>query len=161
MIVLHAGNKHGFVPGGKLVFKAGSSDGDYHSEMNHQNFQRWLTEKLIPNIPENTVLVLDNASYHNVQMDRCLTMATRKADMQAWLDRHNITYRPAMVKVELLQLCKQNAKPVYVADDILKRHGHQCLRLPPYHAEFNPIELIWGNLKGKLHALLDIFFVHD
>ena len=155
MIVLHAGNEQGFVTGGKLVFKAVSSDGDYHSEMNHQNFQRWLTEKLIPNIPENTVLVLDNASYHNVKMDRCPTMATRKADMQAWLDRHNITYRPAMV--ELLQLCKQNAKPVYVADDILRRHGHQCLRLPPYHAEFNQIELIWETLNGKLHALLDIF----
>ena len=150
MIVLHAGNEHGFVPRGKLVFKAGSSDGDYHSEMNHQNFQRWLTEKLIPNVPDNTVLVLDNAAYHNVQVDRCPTMATRKADMQAWLDRHNTTYRPEMVKAELWQLCKQNAKPVYVADEILGRHGHQVLRLPPYHAEFNPIELIWGNLKGKL-----------
>ena len=92
MIVLHAGNEHGFVLGRKLVFKAGRSDGDYHSEMNHQTSQRWLTEKLIPNIPENTVLVLDNASYHKVQMDRCPTMATRKADIQAWMDRHNITY---------------------------------------------------------------------
>ena len=44
MIVLHAGNEHGFVPFGKLVFKAGSSDGDYHSEMNHQHFQSWLAE---------------------------------------------------------------------------------------------------------------------
>ena len=50
MIVLHAGNEHGFVPGGKLEFKAGSSDGDYHSEMNHQKIRRWLTEKLIPNV---------------------------------------------------------------------------------------------------------------
>ena len=39
MILLHSDNEQGFVPGGKLVFKAGSSDGDYHSEMNHQNFQ--------------------------------------------------------------------------------------------------------------------------
>ena len=77
-------------------------------------------------------------------------MTTRKADMQARLERHKTTYRPEMVKAELLQLCKQNAKPVYLADEILGRHGHRALRLPPNHAEFNQIELIWGNLKGKL-----------
>ena len=100
MIALHAGNEHGF------VFKAGSSDIDNHSEMNHQNFQRWLNVKPIPNIPENTVIVLDSTLYHNVQMDRCPTMATRKAHMQAWLDHHSTTYGPAMVKIELLQLYK-------------------------------------------------------
>jgi hypothetical protein len=30
----------------------------------------------------------------------------------------------------------------------LKRKGHEVLRLPPYHCELNPIELIWGDLKG-------------
>ena len=30
----------------------------------------------------------------------------------------------------------------------MKRKGHEVLRLPPYHCELNPIELIWGDLKG-------------
>ena len=31
---------------------------------------------------------------------------------------------------------------------VLKLHGHNAIRLPPYHAELNAIELIWSNLKG-------------
>ena len=34
MILLHAGSKNGFISGAKLVFKAKSTTGDYHSEMN-------------------------------------------------------------------------------------------------------------------------------
>lgn len=150
MIVLHAGYEGGFIPGAELIFKAHSSTGDYHNEMNQHNFMKWLSEKLIPNLPPNSVLVLDNASYHNVQVDRCPTTATRKADMQSWLSRHNIQFAPKMLKPELLMLCKQHkTEPVYVVDELLARHGHQALRLPPYHAELNPIELIWANLKGE------------
>ena len=55
-----------------------------------------------------------------------------------------------MLKDELLELCKnQKQEPVYVLDQILSQHGHLALRLPPYHPDLNPIELIWANLKGK------------
>lgn len=153
MIVLHAGTDTGFIPGAALVFKAHSATGDYHSEMNAQNFTKWLLEKLIPNLPPKSVLILDNAAYHNVQADRCPTMGTRKADMQAWLTRNNVPYSGDMLKVELLEQCKKYRKqPVYIIDELLARHGHLALRLPPYHAEFNPIELIWANLKGNTCA---------
>ncbi|KAJ8317682.1 hypothetical protein KUTeg_005586, partial [Tegillarca granosa] len=33
-------------------------------------------------------------------------------------------------------------------DYILREHGHKILRLPPYHADLNPIELIWADLKS-------------
>ena len=29
---------------------------------------------------------------------------------------------------------------------LLQEHGHQVLRLPPYHCDLNPIELIWVDL---------------
>ena len=61
----------GFIPGAKLVFKANSNSGDYHSEMNFNNFNQWLIERLIPNLKSKSVVVLDNASYHNVQVDKC------------------------------------------------------------------------------------------
>lgn len=40
--------------------------------------------------------------------------------------------------------------PEYILDKVLKENGHQCLRLPAYHAELNPIELIWAKLKGDI-----------
>lgn len=149
MIVLHAGSRHGFIPGAALIFKAKSVSGDYHSEMNHANFMKWLQEMLIPNLPANSVLVLDNVAYHNVQVYLCPTSATRKAEIQEWLRRNNIQYDHKMLKPELLQLCKvYKQQPLYAVDEVLARYGHKALRLPPYHADLNPIELIWGNLKG-------------
>jgi transposase len=35
------------------------------------------------------------------------------------------------------------------------------LRLPPYHCEFNPIELIWGDLKGYIGRENSTFKLND
>jgi hypothetical protein len=52
------------------MFKSGTKSGDYHHEMNFDNYERWLKTKLIPNLPPNSVLLVDNAAYHNVQLIR-------------------------------------------------------------------------------------------
>jgi len=67
LIKVHAGYEGGFIEGASLLFKAGSASGDYHSEMN-SNFLKWMKERLITNLPCNSVLVLDNAPYHNIQV---------------------------------------------------------------------------------------------
>ena len=53
-----------------------------------------------------------------------------------------------MLKPKLLDLARLN-KPAtsYKVDEIIRSHGHEVLRLPPYHPEFNAIELIWSQLK--------------
>lgn len=66
LIIVHAGWECGFIDNALLIFQSGTKSGDYHSEMNYVNFSIWLQEKLLPNIPPNSVIVLDNASYHNV-----------------------------------------------------------------------------------------------
>ncbi|XP_045202333.2 uncharacterized protein LOC123555810 [Mercenaria mercenaria] len=149
MIIVHAGTETGFVKGAELVFKSQSHTGDYHDEMNSTNFMKWLQEKLLPNLPQRSVLIVDNAPYHNIQTDKCPTTATRKSDIQGWLRRHNIDFDEKLLKAELLDLCKRNKpSPEYLLDRILKEHGHDCLRLPAYHADLNAIELVWAQLKG-------------
>jgi transposase len=47
------------------------------------------------------------------------------------------------LRPELLALAKANKpEPQYITDDIAKEKGHIILRLPPYHADLNPIELV-------------------
>ena len=153
MIIVHAGSKDGFIPGAKVhvVYKAGSSTGDYHKEMNFENFRKWLENQLLPNLKPNSVLILDNAAYHNVQEDRCPTSACRKGDIQDYLRRHEIPFGAKMLKAELLEIYKRHKRPpVYIVDEILRRHGHLTLRLPPYHADLNAIELIWADVKGYI-----------
>uniref|UniRef100_A0A0P4VTN2 Tc1-like transposase DDE domain-containing protein n=1 Tax=Scylla olivacea TaxID=85551 RepID=A0A0P4VTN2_SCYOL len=40
-----------------------------------------------------------------------------------------------------------DATPTNVIDKIAEEAGHQVLRLPPYHCQYNPIELIWAQVK--------------
>ena len=151
LIVLHAGSKAGFPKGTELVRKAKSSTGDYHDEMNGDNFFKWVKEKLIPHLPPKSVLIIDSAPYHNPQVDKCPTEASRKADIQAWLTRQQIPFGATLLKAELLQICKQHKPtPSFLLDNILKEYGHDCHRLPAYHADLNSIELIWATMKGYI-----------
>ena len=158
LIVVHAGSKDGCIPGADRLFKAKSSSGDYHST----HFMKRLKEKLVPNLPPNSVVVVDNAACHNTQEDKCPTQSTRKADIQSWLERNQIVFSPNMLKTELLELCKRSKpEPKYILDEMLKQHGHECLRLPQYHAELNAIELIWAHVKSKVAAANMSFKMKD
>ena len=54
-----------------------------------------------------------------------------------------------MLRVQLLELVRVNRPPpTYTIDELLRRHGHEVLRLPPpYHPDFNAIEMIWSQMK--------------
>ena len=45
------GGEKGFVLQSLLVFKSGLRTGDYHGEMNSDNFIKWIKTQLIPNLP--------------------------------------------------------------------------------------------------------------
>jgi transposase len=81
--------------------------GDYHKEMYSTNYAHWLKTMLIPNLPPNCVLVIDNASYHNVQTDKLLTSNLKKDEMKAWQLERNIPFCD-MLKAQLYDLIKLN-----------------------------------------------------
>ena len=66
--------------------------------MNSENFTHWLQTQLIPNLPPNSVLVVDNASYHNTQDDKRPTTSNNKTDIKSWLDRNQVQYKNKMLK---------------------------------------------------------------
>lgn len=69
LIPVHVGSRGEFLNGAKLLFKASTTSGDYHGQMNSVNFEKWptfQTDMLIPNLPQNSVVVIDNAPYHSV-----------------------------------------------------------------------------------------------
>ena len=58
-----------------------------------------------------------------------------------------------MLRKELLALAKINKKAKhYILESLLVGTEHEILRLPPYHACFNPIELVWGLVKRYYDA---------
>lgn len=152
LILVHAGSRNGFVPNALLIFKAGKVTGDYHGQMNSQNFDKWIAEKLLPNLPEKSVIVMDNAPYHCIQNNKPPSKYALKKDMELWLSSNKIPFNETMRKSELMNLINQH-KPtnkIYKIDEQLKSHGHEVLRLPPYMCDLSPIELIWAQAKRKL-----------
>ena len=66
LIIINAITKDGWVPGAKVTFKSTRKTGDYHGQMNQAMFTKWFKEKLLPNIPARSLIIMDNAAYHNV-----------------------------------------------------------------------------------------------
>lgn len=149
-IILHAGTKNGFIPGAALIFKA-KNTGDYHDQMNSDSFEKWWTTQLIPNIPPSSIIVMDNASYHSRKKHRPPTNSSNKAVIREWLEKKGVTVPEGLRKVPMMQLVASHVTASdtnYVTDTIASEHGHRVVRLPPYHCQYNPIELIWAQLKG-------------
>lgn len=150
LIICHAGSAGGgFVNNALLAFESKSTK-EYHEEMNAIKFKEWFTTSLLPNLPNKSTIIMDNAPYHSLQIDKPPTQANKKSDLVAWLQRNGIEADINSLKAELLQLVKEN-KPAtmrYEIDELALEHGHTIIRTPPYHCQYNAIELIWAQVKG-------------
>lgn len=152
LIIVDAGNEDGFVSNARLIFRPEVKKEDYHDHMNFGNYEKWVKEKLLPNLPPRSVVVIDNAPYHNVQVEKMPNTSDRKDVIKEWLRKHNIHFEEKFLKAELLEIVKSNKKRFfkYRIDQIFEEAGHDVLRLPPYHPTFNPIENIWGIGKDRV-----------
>ncbi|CAH2091955.1 unnamed protein product [Euphydryas editha] len=59
-----------------------------------------------------------------------------------------------MLKLQLLDLVKQNNDffKKFVVDEMAKSTNRRVIRLPPYHCELNPNELVWAQVKSYVAA---------
>jgi transposase len=155
LIVLNAVTKDGWVKGAECVFKSNLMSGDYHGAMNENNFKKWFTEQLLPNIPDNSVIVMDNASYHNTyKEDGVPSLNSKKVMLQKWLDENGVSYGEKYLRSQLIELINNfRPKRVFTLDDILlndpilKKRNIRILRTPQYHPELQPIEKCWAVIK--------------
>lgn len=152
LIIVNAISAAGWIPNAKLVFKSSRKTGDYHGQMNHELFKKWFTEMLLPNIPDRSLIILDNASYHNALAESSApTPACSKVRIKAWLEANKYPCGEDLVKGELIDMLKRLApEPTYAIDEIARQQGHQVLRTPPYHPELQPIEICWGVVKNHV-----------
>ena len=152
LIVVSAITLDGWVNNAKLVFEAKRKTGDYHGQMDWGNFSKWFTEQLLPNIPENSIIIMDNASYHNTVEDNSFPKSNSvKEYLRKWLDVNEIPWGQDLLKSELYALCKSHEpKPEYKIDKIAESAGHTVLRTPQYHPELQPIEVCWGIVKNYM-----------
>ncbi|XP_025406053.1 uncharacterized protein LOC112680230 [Sipha flava] len=96
--------------------------------MNGDTFREWM-EGILPLLKPNSVIVMDNASYHSVIIDKAPSSHTLKADIIKWLEDKGEVINHSMVITHLLLRVK---------------------RLKPLHKKLNPIELAWSSVKNHV-----------
>ncbi|XP_040079734.1 uncharacterized protein LOC120851192 [Ixodes scapularis] len=150
VIVTHAGSDTGFVSGCLDVFR-GTKKGDYHDEMDSKRFEAWFLH-LLDFIESNIVIVIDSAPYHNRKAEAVPTTVTTKGEIQQWLSSKNLDWTATIKKKDFLSILAM-VKDHYIkykVDGMATDAGHTVLRLPPYHCELNPIELVWARVKQEV-----------
>lgn len=162
LIVVHIGSAAGFIPGGLLCLEAKKHTGDYHDEMNSETFHEWF-KNILPMLDDNAVIVMDNAPYHSVKLEKLPNISWKKAEIIKWLEDKGKEVSETMVKAELMQIValQKNRFDKYVIDEMAKQDNKTILRLPPNHCELNPIEMVWSMVKTYVRNNNNTFKIQD
>lgn len=153
IIILHAGSENGWIE--NCLFLSAKNikhcNVDYHDNMSADIFENWFRNKLLPNLPAKSVIVMDNASYHSRQIKKVPTCNNTKAEIMEYLYNNDIYFEENYNKKQLLEVLQTKPVPKqYYCDVAAEKLGHTVLRLPPYYCVFNPIEMIWSQLKNGI-----------
>ncbi|XP_012135352.1 uncharacterized protein LOC105661840 isoform X3 [Megachile rotundata] len=141
--IVHAAGMNGFIRGAELVFESFTT-GNYSGQMHTTNFEKWLIEKLLPNISQKSVIIMDDVPWF-VQLSKPPSKYSTNKEMIQWLADNNISHGSDMRKYQLYELIERNKKleKSFKIDETLRLHGHSILRIPPNMSFLNPMEQAW------------------
>ena len=93
--------------------------------MNHQTFEEWFTDTLLPKIALNSHIVMDNASYHSQRKEPTPTKSWTKGKLMEWMSSKGVTYPDKYLKRELWEIAKRNKpqRPIYALDEVASQAG--------------------------------------
>jgi hypothetical protein len=86
-----------------------------------------------------------------------------QGNIQKWLTSKGVMYEDHFLKKQLLVKVKEvsSNNNLYVIDELAKSQNKTYLRLPPYHCELNPIEMIWAQIKCSVASRNTRFKIAD
>ena len=144
----------GIVPGSVWKFcpqKAWHHQGDFRRAFKAVDYIYWWRDQLLPSLMEPSIIVVDNAKYHNAFGKHVPDLREmKKKECQEYMTSKGIPFAQAMSSVELRQKIRAyiaaNEKPEIVR--LAELAGHEVLFIPPYYSDLQPIQLVWGHIKG-------------
>ena len=93
--------------------------------MNAENYEKYF-EKVCSLLKPNSLIVIDNASYHSRNSEDYPVSKWRKAQFQKWLSENNISFSPDALRSELWILCKRHRveNTSKTVEEIAKKYSH-------------------------------------
>ena len=114
--------------------------------MNNEEFNKWIKKRLYHHLIKDRALLWTMRPI--IIFDDEDKIPKRKNEIRDWLSKNRVGFSSSMLRPELLKLAKAHKKTKkFHIDKYLESKGHACLRLPPYHPQLNPIELVWAEIK--------------
>ena len=150
---MHALMEARLLVGALLMFEAKKSPGDSHPQCDHQVFQQWFQEQLLPHLPKRCVMVMDRGPFHMVGKDSIIPQPMRKVELQAWLTQHGFVWEASWLKPRLIEEVEDKRDKKTMVEILAEHKGHRVLCLPVHHPELNPIALGWNTATGECARL--------
>ncbi|XP_045778269.1 uncharacterized protein LOC123876153 [Maniola jurtina] len=148
-IVGHIGSDTGFLEGGVCMLEATQSDAEYHKEMDTEDFEEWFT-KILDLIEPGSVIVLNSTKHHSRNAEPLPNIWWLKKDIHKWLNEKQIPYSEDEIKVELIVKIDKEKYTIKYIDAMAQKRNVAICRVPPYHSQLNPMELIWAEVKSHV-----------
>ena len=99
--------------------------------MTAEHFEDWFASKLLRNVQPNSLIVMDNASYHSRRSEPLPVKSWTKKRMTEWLQTKGIGFPPTALKKEIYQIIqRQNPTPKYVVDLMAAAAGKKFEMIP-------------------------------
>ena len=92
--------------------------------MTSEHFEEWFAKTLLPNVRPNSLIVMDNATYHSRRSEPLPVKSWTKKRMIEWLQVKGIEFPPKARKADIFSII-QRQKPTarYVVDDLAAAKG--------------------------------------
>ncbi|KAJ2941271.1 hypothetical protein O0L34_g3468 [Tuta absoluta] len=145
-VIVHGSGPNGFSDGALLMMHTVTSQNS--SELS-QTYD-WIKDTVLPNMPSQSVVVMNVPFYETPEstQQEPPSMASTRADIEEWLNRHNIPFKETALKSTLLQLVKTELERMeFNIVTLVLKNNHEVLYLPKNHSDLNPVVLMWKEVK--------------
>lgn len=139
---------YGFVNSTRLDFryKSDSSEEYYQTLTNSVDVKDWFITTL-HDLKEPSVIIMDNAWYNWVHSKSY--PKSKEVTLQKWLIVKGIEFSPLATVTELHKIVEQLKPKGNELSEIALSMGHEVVQLPQYHFQYNPLNLVWAEIKEK------------
>ncbi|XP_041971919.1 uncharacterized protein LOC121727922 isoform X2 [Aricia agestis] len=140
----HAISTEGYIPNSQILFQ------ETTRKAFNNTYYRWLLTHVVPNLPPNSVVVINNTVYNNILEDYVITSNSNRSVMEAWLNERNIPFSNTMFKPHLYKLISSHKdhQIQYKVNTIIESAGHEVLRIPEVYSDLDPLSIIFDDISN-------------
>lgn len=136
---MHALMEEGLLEDTCLIVEAQKAKGDDHQQFDHQVFQRWFQEQLLPQLPKRCLIVMDRCPSHMVGQAAIMPQQMRKIALQAWWTHNGCDWEESWLKPRLIAEVEDKRDKKTMVEMFAEQQGHRVLFVPVHHPALNPI----------------------